>query len=1051
MLQIQLNTLKYLTATLAALLLTEAQAELIPSLNDALGLKETISVIQGLESQRDPKCAATASRLEDFMFGTPLTDGARNYQIERQKHLIRSIWLAANELASSRKASQITQQDIEAASKTYIQTETKINGDIQVTLMNKYSMLLEHRDIRQYGSVAYALRAILSVQQDISIEQEQNLLPLEKRAIALLKEKVDLVTLSLLKRADFESRKNNKYTLTAAYFESVWNKAFGELPEVVNKPNNIASGRDTDFAMLRNIIQQKLKSYQAYNNISTPVFLRNIQVYFARHPWPTDQKKSLALKSSYNQSLIFYALDLYQGVENVAKNNGHAFLRPSDVQQYTKQFVPVEIDEFEDATFFPKLPAEQQIKLAAYDMDAFRDSGLHWNYLEAALNEKEFIATMEADPFAAELLVENITQFGVLVLRIAGDIAAKEKSALLHEKHLLASLQTIQQKINLHSKVPEKNSSEQQIASASNNKPLNDDLYFTDVTNESGIQFKHRMADWLNRLIRSYSIRNKDTAVLAVPPAFGGSGVAAEDINDDGLADLLLVGGLGNKLYLNSGGGSFKDITDDAGINWKRATDGLPGEPRQPIIADFDNDGIQDIFISYAGDSHKIYRGKGNAQFEDVTVRAGLGGEGLIGGPALAMDYDNDGLLDLYITYFGQYNQGIGPTLARHNINGLPNKLFRNMGNMVFKDVTKGSGTANTGWTQAASHTDLNRDGWQDLIVGNDFGVNAYLINQKDGSFINAAEKLGTGKPSFTMNVGIGDLNDDLYPDIYISNIVTMDKDQKYINPEASTPMKLDAMTLANLRVSEANDLFLSVAKDNQLSKYQSSDLVGRGYSSTGWAWGADFFDFDNDTDNDLYVTNGMNDFAVYSSQNPYYEDPDGNKREAIFPESQKDSNVFFENEGGRLINASEKSGADLLGNSRAVIYMDIENDGDLDMILNNFESEATVYRNNAEKLNNHWIAIKLEGDPEKNSNRDAIGARIIVTANKQRLWREVHGGVAYLSMHPKQQHFGLGMADKADVRIEWPSGAISDIKALDANQVYLIKERENKVLADNI
>jgi hypothetical protein len=374
---------------------------------------------------------------------------------------------------------------------------------------------------------------------------------------------------------------------------------------------------------------------------------------------------------------------------------------------------------------------------------------------------------------------------------------------------------------------------------------------------------------------------------------------------------------------------------------------------------------------------------------------------------------------------------------------------------MRFEDVTETSGVGNTGWGQAVSHTDFDLDGWQDIIVGNDFGINVYYRNRGDGTFEDVAEKLGTDKPSFTMNVGITDLNRDGYPDIYISNIVTMVKDEKYVLPAADTPMKFNPAKMARMRVIEANDLFLSNTNTNtnnngsggKLDGYTLSDAVGRGFSSTGWAWGANFFDFDNDGDDDLYCVNGMNEYSVYSDT-PYYTNVFKEKREIRLPVYEKESNVFFVNEGGKLQNHSKESGTDFLGNSRSTVYLDFDNDGDLDIVLNNYHGTAKVYRNNSQGLNNHWLKIKLIGDPGKKCNRDAIGAKIIVYKNKNQIaWREIRGGDGYLSMAPKTQHMGLGKEKTVDVKVIWPNGEISQFESIRADRHYLIRQDKETLL----
>jgi hypothetical protein len=494
-------------------------------------------------------------------------------------------------------------------------------------------------------------------------------------------------------------------------------------------------------------------------------------------------------------------------------------------------------------------------------------------------------------------------------------------------------------------------------------------------------------------------------------------------------------------LYLGDGKGHFNDVTESAGLAWKRP-DGRPGEPRQPIIADFDNDGRPDILITYADDDHRLYKNVGNSKFEDVTASTNLGGKGLVGGPATALDFDKDGLLDLYIGYFGDYVHGVLPTFARRNMNGLPNKLFRNKGNFVFEDVTTGSGVDNTGWAQAINHVDFDGDGWEDLICGNDFGANAWYRNLGNGKFEEVSSKLGTDKPSYTMNIGITDLNRDGFPDVYISNIVTMNKDEKYVLPDAKTRLKFNPQKMANMRVVEANDLWTSNAKDGKLVSYEQSQAVGRGYKSTGWSWGANFFDFDNDGDDDLYLVNGMNEYAVYSSVNPYFTNSSGQQQQTIVPVAEKEAPVFFVNRNGMLEEQSSQSGADPAGNARSVVMFDMDNDGALDMIVNNFNAPAMLYRNNGTS-GNHWIKIKLTGNPSKGVTRDAIGAKILVdTAHQKNLWREVFSTIGYLTSPPKEQDLGLGTDTKADVTVIWPNGEKQTLTGLAANQTYNITQK---------
>ena len=1020
-------------------------------------LSDIVGNIQKLEGQHEPKCFATASRLEDFMYGTPLTDAARFAKNDLQTEWIEQVWSRASKLAQSAKAQQVDKQHVTKAIDELFTTRQYQAGNWRITFKNDKSFTISKTDYRQYSSIAYSLRSILAVQQQHIFDVSANYLSLTEAAIGQMKQGLDLFVLAVLKNADQKARSENEYELSESTLRTAWMDLLNSDRKQVSASGQESTMQALDksslkpnsLKLLKAVIDQKVKSYEAYNQINNQLFVRNLQVYFARNRWPEDPQTGVQFKNQFTETLIAFAGDLYKGAEAVAIKNGHKVIKDSDVNQFAQQFIPHTINEYEDARFFPALDPDQQIEIESYDMDAFRDSGIHWRYLQFAVTAPKFVAYLEPDPFASELLVENIAQFGVLLLRMTGMEGRSQGQKRIALEHLASAMQEIQQRVNGNAQALKQQSKPQkqtlQSATSSQTNQATDQLYFTNVTEQSGLDFNHRSSDWLNRLLRSYLKKDQTTGIITIPPAFGGSGIAAEDINNDGLPDILILSGLGNTLYINRGQGRFEDITEQSGLSWRRQSDNQPGEPRQPLIADFDNDGLQDILITYVDDSHRVYRNLGNTRFEDVTATADLGGKNLVGGPATVFDFDNDGLLDVYITYFGDYLHGVLPTLKRRNSNGLPNRLFKNMGQFRFKDVTTGSNLDHSGWAQAVAHTDFDNDGLQDLIVGNDFGVNAYFRNLGDGTFSDVSETIATGKPSYTMNIGLADLNADLLPDIYISNIVTMNKDEKYVLPSSDTTMKFNPDKLANMRVVEANDLFLSQQQDGKLTVYELSKAVDRGYSSTGWSWDADFFDYDNDGDEDLYVLNGMNEFNLYSSDNPYYSDPLKNKQLNVYiPVSTKEANVFFVNDNGRFQNFSKQSGVDFIGNSRSAAYLDYDQDGDLDIVVNNYHDSARLFRNNAQHLKQNWIKLKLVGDPEQGVNRDAIGAKLIVkTANQPRQWREIHGSIGYMSVHPKVQHIGLGNSKTADVTVIWPNGEQQRLDALLAGQVHTIKQQK--------
>ncbi|MBK1790299.1 CRTAC1 family protein [Persicirhabdus sediminis] len=1001
-----------------------------------------MSQIQTLEAKSDPKCYATASRLQDFMFGTPLSCHARFANNELLKSLAKSIWQSIH--ASNPEDSLIE----EAISKRALpRIQPSLEGSCVIELADGERIELSGRDRRQYSSIAYSLRAILAVKQEQLLFGGEKLTHLSEPMVAGLKSVVDDYSLAALQKADQLARERNSNEISEQILREAWLELGLVATPEDQAEKELSQGGEH---ILPQVIAQKLASYQAYNAVNNQLFVRNLQVYFAKARWPSDSAEAKQLRSYYTQAMVQFAGDLYLLAQQLAERDGEELISESSMHRALQSFTPFEVNEFEDVSFFPKL-ADKSIEIEAYDMDAFRDSGLHWLYLKYVLSDYEKQILLDVSPFAAELLAEGVAQFGVLLWRQAGEKSKQAGDEYLSSDRLGEALQYLQSLIQEHAMMgspaerPELTLHSSQGAKA---KPASEGVYFKEVTDLVGIAMQHRSSDWLSRQLRSYINKGNGVGEITIPPAFGGSGIAAEDVDGDGWPDLLVLSGAGNKLYQNLQDGTFKEVTQQAGIDWKRE-DGTYGEVRQPIFVDFDNDGDQDLFISYVNDSHRIYRNDGSGKFEDLSQLAQLGGEGQVAGPCTVLDYDKDGLLDIYIGYFGNYLSGDLPTLARHNRNGGENQLFRNLGGFQFENVTQSVGVGDCGWTQAVGHSDIDGDGWQDLISGNDFGSNVYYRNLgiKDGrhlGFVDVTEQLGTGKASYTMGIGIADLNADELPDFYISNIVTMNKDQKYVLPNEGTTASFNPEKLANMRVVEANDLFLSTRSAGAgLPKLTNSLLVDRGYASTGWSWDADFFDFDHDGDDDLYVLNGMNDFNIYAEENPFYAEPlRGEKKEVTFAHGRSEQNVFFVNDGGRLQQGTDASGLGIIGNSRSAVYFDYDGDGDLDVAVNPYHGEVSLWRNDMGAKLGSSASIKLVD----RHGGDAIGATAIMKfSDGSQVWREVHSTTGYLSAHPKALHFGMGGHERGLLQVTWPDGTSSEYQIPAGSKLMNIQQTPQK------
>jgi hypothetical protein len=1012
-----------------------------------------LSAIESLESGNDARCHSSASRFEDLLYGTPLSDGARRSQVQLQKHLVARIWGDASRSAAGADEKSVSAERIRRQVDELLRWEPARDGQIDVTFPDGASVTLSKLRADQYASIAYSLRAILAVWQESLLSRDDFLLPLEPEAVDPLREVIDTVTLSALLLADRDARTRGESEISQATIQAEWQRL---MPDSTRSSGDtsatfdatLSSGADErvlGLRLLEEMIDNKLAATRIYNEFGDSethsdfvvnvnpyhLFLVNVARFFARNPLPETNAEREAVAAALTVNLDEFGVALLLEAGGHANRAGHPLIRADDAARAVQHLIPHEIDEFEDVHLFGRVEEEDRITLEAYDCASFRDTGLHWPPLKRALRRVPETTPLP-DPFAVEILAEAISQYGVLILRVAGMLARQDtENPRLLADDLAPSAARIRHLAQRHREAPIAAQTKSQIVSAAATRQGGrPPLFFTEVTDAAGVDFTHRSSMWLGEF------RHRP---LNTPPTSSGGGVAAEDIDGDTHIDLLFVGGIGNALLINDGQGRFVDITEQAGISLLRP-DGFHGEARNPIIADFDNDGRQDILITYASDDHRLYRNLGALRFQDVSSHAGLGGKALTGGPATVFDFDGDGLLDIYVGSMGDYLSGAIPKRKSDNRNALPNQLFRNRGGMRFENVSQGSGTRDTGWTQAVSHTDIDRDGRQDIIVANDFGRNAFLRNVGGGRFEDVAPALGVTKVFHSMNVGISDLNADGYPDIYISNLATLTKDDKYDLPDVNMPMDFDPRAVPGMSVRESDMLYMSQTQDGRLIAYAPSTDVERGETSTGWAWDAEFFDFDHDGDDDLYLVNGKNDF----NSNPLiYNHPAGNGRiEQYLLSHSQESNVFFVNEGGKLRNRSADSGADFVGNSRSTAYLDFDGDGDLDIAVNNFHASAKLFRNNSERHGRNWLKIRLVGDPDQGSNRDAIGARVVVTADGGlHQTREVQGGSGYLSMNPKQQHFGLGRAVSADVQIHWPNGEVQDLPGLGANRSYRVRQ----------
>lgn len=568
---------------------------------------------------------------------------------------------------------------------------------------------------------------------------------------------------------------------------------------------------------------------------------------------------------------------------------------------------------------------------------------------------------------------------------------------------------------------------------------------------DSGITFENNLSyteDFNAYLFRSF---------------YNGAGVGLADLTNDGSLDLFLCGNqVDNRLYIGDGNFNFEDVTDHAGVassgSW---TTGVS-------IIDVNQDGWKDIYVCKSGRLDDLNRrnelfihngldANGLPTFTESAEEYGIDDLGF-SIHAVFFDYDRDGDMDMYLS-----NNSINPTdmiidakkgMRDRRDPGGGDKLYRNEGDH-FIDVSIEAGIYGSaiGYGLGVSIGDVNRDGWPDIYVANDFFENDYLyMNQGNGKFIESIAQSTNEISLGSMGVDIADMNHDGYPEIFVTEMLPDEEgrlktktvfdnwDKYFLKIENGYHHQFPRNTF---QINNGAESDRSIVRFSEISRYS-------GLAASDWSWGVQMVDLDQDGNKEIFITNGIGKDLLDHDYLDFYNNP--KKLSQMLRENDEVMRELFDNMPSQAIanhlyrldsnliftNVASEYGLDQAGFSSGSAYGDIDNDGDLDLVVNNINGPPFVYRNNLNGETNHFITLTLE----KPNGTTAVGAQLSVWADGKLFFEELYPMKGVMSVVDDRLNIGLGSASQIDsVKILWPDGGIEEIGDIPVDQFVTIRQ----------
>jgi hypothetical protein len=752
----------------------------------------------------------------------------------------------------------------------------------------------------------------------------------------------------------------------------------------------------------RKLVIQKLGSLEAYNN----AIAQADQLKEFSH-WTGEREVELAAFEEMSRLMLDRIVpDLWR--EAQAKVGNGKMVTQKAMSHVIHHRWPQKLLPNGHVVLFP---AHARLRMVASErmQDYFRDTGWHWRWIGQAI-ERDTITVSQAGElniYAAEELSEFLSVLAVGMLEWSANVHEPPlpRDIRISGSVMKRALDIVQ--LNARDSLGEER---KQVAfwSALTQEALLKGVsrpMFREVSQRVGLKYVHAPDPALDA-------RRSE---LYMPTGIAGGGVSAGDFDGDGFADLYFAGGGGGSLCRNVEGKQFVDVSGTAGL-------AREGETRAGYFVDYDNDGDLDLFLTFVFKPNRLYRNEGGGKFTDVTKAAGIGGGELVTHEAVWFDYDNDGLLDVYVANFGMWPNGENPDLKIKNRSAPPNQLYHHRvveGKHIFEEVAAKLGVDDRGWTHCVGAWDFDQDGWMDLISLNDFGQTIAFHNKQGKRFTEGTRTLHLDTVYNAMNFELIDLEHNGNPAIYVTEISKLTHRVRYPVPGQGTKIKFDH--LENMRTLVVNKL-LRRRTDGAFENVHDIHIEP---AQMGWAWDASTFDYENDGDLDLLVLNGTVGKAGTGAT--------GTHTENLSRHAQQ-NNVCFLSQDRYFYDVSAVCELSYRGNSRSSAWFDFDNDGDLDVAINDYKGRGRIYEN-AQATGNHYLRVRLRGT---RANRNAIGARVEVRFGDEKRFAQVVSGKGFLSQNPMTLHFGLGKVDKVEkVLVTWPgdtdpTAVISDLIKID-------------------